>query len=264
MRLLLTHFYNEEYLLPWWLQHHREQFDHGVLINYASTDNSVDICRELVPDWEIVDSEHETFSGIMCDFEVMKHEERFPGAWKLVLNTTEFLVGTQLDNVLRFLETNDYLGGRIPGAVMVDTQPQSPPDPALPLVDQKHHGFWESDFPFAELELDWLKRPTRTRVLHRYAIGAYGPGRHSSALPGLVNVRRDFLGIYWYGFSPWTPEFVSRKAQIKDRVDDFDKRVGFGHQHMVEEADMAARHSVLREHARTLASSNAGSPGRQQ
>ena len=30
-------FYNEEYLLPWWLMHHKQYFDHGVLINYAST-----------------------------------------------------------------------------------------------------------------------------------------------------------------------------------------------------------------------------------
>ena len=91
-RIVISHFYNEAYLLPWWLKHHREMFDHGVLIDYASTDDSVAICRELVPDWEVIPSENAHFSALLCDFEVMKHEQRFPDAWKIALNTTEFLV----------------------------------------------------------------------------------------------------------------------------------------------------------------------------
>lgn len=51
MRTVLCHFYNEEYLLPWWLKHHRSMFDHGALIDHGSTDNSLDICRQLVPEW---------------------------------------------------------------------------------------------------------------------------------------------------------------------------------------------------------------------
>ncbi|MEW9106591.1 glycosyltransferase family 2 protein, partial [Paenibacillus sp.] len=51
MRILISHFYNEEYLLPWWLKHHAPLFDHGILINRGSTDRSVDICKQLVPHW---------------------------------------------------------------------------------------------------------------------------------------------------------------------------------------------------------------------
>ena len=29
-RVVISHFFNEAYLLPWWLKHHREMFDHGV------------------------------------------------------------------------------------------------------------------------------------------------------------------------------------------------------------------------------------------
>jgi len=83
MRVVVSHFFNEAYLLPWWLRHHREVFDHGVLIDRYSTDGSVDICRELVPSWEVVRSETAQFAAIMCDFEVMKHEARFPDAWKM-------------------------------------------------------------------------------------------------------------------------------------------------------------------------------------
>ena len=42
-------FYNEEYLLPWWLMHHTKIFDHGILINRGSTDRSVEICKLLAP-----------------------------------------------------------------------------------------------------------------------------------------------------------------------------------------------------------------------
>ena len=33
MRVVVSHFFNEAYLLPWWLRHHRDVFDHGVLID---------------------------------------------------------------------------------------------------------------------------------------------------------------------------------------------------------------------------------------
>lgn len=246
MRLLISHFFNEEYLLPWWLAHHREIFDHGVLIDYHSTDRSVEICREMVPDWEIVSSEHRTFAGITCDFEVMKHEERFPDDWKLVLNTTEFLVGDQIDGVIRFLEANDYIAARIPGAVMVDHEPQTQPDPGQPLVEQKHHGFWEASFPHAELKLSWMPQPARSRVLHNYRVGAYTPGRHSSSLPRQAPAQPEHLAIWWYGYSPWTPEFVARKVQIKAKVDPTDPvKFNFGTQHMAEAEEMDDRRRFL-------------------
>src|SRR5262245_4413723 len=74
MRVVVSHFFNEAYLLPWWLRHHRDIFDHGVLIDRYSTDGSADICRELVPSWEVVRSETAQFEAIKCDFEVMKHD----------------------------------------------------------------------------------------------------------------------------------------------------------------------------------------------
>ena len=53
-RVVISHFFNEAYLLPWWLEHHRQIFDHGVLIDWSSTDGSADICRQLAPGWEVV------------------------------------------------------------------------------------------------------------------------------------------------------------------------------------------------------------------
>ena len=252
MKLIISHFFNEEYLLPWWLKHHRGIFDHGILIDYHSTDRSVEICRELVPGWEIVTSENQQFAALKCDFEVMKHETRYPDAWKIALNTTEFLAGNTLGSVIDAADREEHLGIYIPGTAMVDDQPQVAPDPAKPLIAQKYHGFWESEFPVAEVQFPWFFPRARTRLLHRHAFGAYTPGRHSSMLPGLVEVPNTELGIWWYGYSPWTEEFVARKAQIQTKMDPLDKKAGFGMQHLASYAEQQARHAALLPFARDL------------
>ncbi len=54
-KTIISHFYNEEYLLPWWLEHHKKYFNHGIMINYASTDNSVSIIKQICPDWTAIE-----------------------------------------------------------------------------------------------------------------------------------------------------------------------------------------------------------------
>jgi hypothetical protein len=252
LKLIISHFFNEEYLLPWWLKHHREIFDHGILIDYHSTDRSADICRELVPEWEIVTSQNYLFAALKCDFEVMKHEERYPDAWKIVLNTTEFLAGSALDEIIAAAERAGHQGLCIPGTAMVDDQPHIAPDPDKPLIAQKYHGFWESEFPVSEVQFPWFFPNSRTRLLHRHAFGAYTPGRHSSMLPGLVQVPNTKLGIWWYGYSPWTEELIARKAQIQTKMDPLDKKVGFGIQHLASSAEQQERHAALLPFARDL------------
>ncbi|PFY55127.1 hypothetical protein COL52_26315, partial [Bacillus toyonensis] len=83
---LISHFYNEEYLLPWWLMHHTKLFDHGILINRGSTDRSVEICKLFAPHWEIRDSKVLEFDAVLVDQEVMNIEKEITG-WKMVLNT---------------------------------------------------------------------------------------------------------------------------------------------------------------------------------
>ena len=245
MRLVISHFFDEEFMLPWWLRHHRELFDHGILIDYASTDRSVEICRELVPEWEVLPSRNEHFSALRCDFEVMQHEARFPEAWKIALNTTEFLVGDQLDSVIERAEQQDRLGVRIPGTAMVDDEPEQVPDPGRPLVEQKYHGFWESEFPSHLVNFAWFFPQARTRLLHRHEFGAYKPGRHETFLPHVDVTPNTELGIWWYGYSPWTTEFVARKTQIQTRMDPVDKQAGFGRQHLAAYDEQQARRRAL-------------------
>ena len=41
----LIHIYNEEYLLPFWLYHHKDMFDDILIIDYRSNDKSIDFCN---------------------------------------------------------------------------------------------------------------------------------------------------------------------------------------------------------------------------
>jgi hypothetical protein len=70
-KTIISHFYNEEYLLPWWLMHHAKYFDDGILINYASDDRSVELIKFYCPNWTIVDSKNEFFDAALIDQEVI-------------------------------------------------------------------------------------------------------------------------------------------------------------------------------------------------
>ena len=71
---VVCHFYNEEYLLPFWLKHHRTMFAHGILIDYHSTDQSVAIIRDLCPTWDVRTSRNTMFQAVLVDEEVMEIE----------------------------------------------------------------------------------------------------------------------------------------------------------------------------------------------
>ena len=70
MKTLLCHFYNEEWMLPWFLNHHKQIFDHGIMIDYHSTDHSREIIREICPSWDIVTSRNIDFQADTIDIEV--------------------------------------------------------------------------------------------------------------------------------------------------------------------------------------------------
>ena len=44
---IIAHFFNEEYLLPWWLNHHKKIFDYGILFDYSSA-HKVSDCSNFI------------------------------------------------------------------------------------------------------------------------------------------------------------------------------------------------------------------------
>lgn len=51
---LISHIFNEEYLLPFWLEHHSKIFDNGIIIDYYSTDRSIEIINKFCPTWTVI------------------------------------------------------------------------------------------------------------------------------------------------------------------------------------------------------------------
>ena len=257
MRTVFSHFRNEEYLLPFWLRHHREIFDHGVLVDHHSTDSSCKIIRELVPDWEIVATSLEDFDPILLDAEMMMHESRHKG-WKICLNITEFLCAASLEAVEARVEEGDFVGAHGRGVMMVDPEQLGlvPPDPKKPLVAQRTFGHFEDEKSWGGFlrrhGFDFIKpvyrpkHPTRlrtrpyvlwrkrvlmgrARIYHRGPHGAYLSGRHKSYwAEALTPPQDDFLVLY-YCFSPNTPQMRQRAAGMAHRFSPFNRRLAGEH-----------------------------------
>lgn len=236
MTTVITHFYNESKLLPFWLQHHLEMFDHGILIDHHSTDDSVAICRKWAPHWTVVTSKLKKFDAIDTDFEVMSYEATVSG-WKMVLNVTEFLHFPDFKKRLLEAQNRGVMTIRTRGAVMVDCEEGKGLDPSVSLIKQKHHGFIEKEsrkrlFNSSVLVFQNGKqtvRAFRERIIHRYLTGAYYPGRHKTFYK--INEKPEDVFTLWYGYSPWVDWNIDRKLSFSARISEEDKKQGRGVQH---------------------------------
>ena len=207
MRTVVCHFFNEEYLLPWWLAHHRQIFDHGIMIDYHSTDASREIIKKICPGWEIHTTRNAYFDSACIDREVEDYERTCTG-WSMALNVTEFLYGNfnQLDEVTK--PTQHFIGN----FVFVAPKDSKPLTHARPLHEQATFGYYENDPGSAVMR---LHRGTRaSRSLHNYSID-YAPqgGRHWHQRPTL----RD-LAIFYYGYAVINESGIARKLQIKSKM----------------------------------------------
>jgi hypothetical protein len=218
MTTLIAHFYNEEYLLPWWLNHHKDMFDHGILIDYHSTDRSVEIIQEICPTWQIVKSKNLTFDAPLVDQEVMGIENTISG-YKIVLNITEFLVNRSdkcLDELFNQTEETCYA---ILRANIVDENIKEHVTYNDNLIEKKRYGVLGSV---------GLHAPYR--FIHNCPKGNYHVGRHDVFLP--VD-RTDLpLLIFWYGFAPWNEHLIKRKTQIKSKIPQSNIDASMGTHHL--------------------------------
>lgn len=216
---VICHFYNEEYLLPFWLNHHKNIFNHGIMIDYDSTDNSVNIIKDIVPHWSIVKSRNKYFSAVDCDNEVINIETTIEG-WKISINVTEFIIGPIL-KIITKLSSNDMSLAYIDCIPMVDIQENeyNEPCPTRSLVMQRYHGLPKETF-------------RKKRLVHCHHHGHYTIGRHSTYYEVPITLSKSECCILWYGFSPFTEKILDRKLQIQTRIPPLDIRYGFGLSHI--------------------------------
>lgn len=222
-KTLLCHFYNEQWMLPWFLNHHKDIFDHGIMIDYHSTDHSVDIIREICPTWDIVTSRNLDFQADNIDKEVKYLEKSIEG-WRICLNVTEQLIGDYsiLDDIS---EPTQWL---VPSIFMVDVNYSSQvANPDFPLYEQYHHGF-----SFRDSQRDFLER--RSRSIHNFAYDyplqstpeCMAPGRHFN------QYNTDKLVTLYWGWAPFDYNQLDRKLQIQTQIPWVDRQRGWGFHHI--------------------------------
>lgn len=239
MLTVLTHFYNEEYLLPWWLNHHKRIFDHGILIDYHSTDRSREIIKDICPTWQVVTTRNEYFESVAIDQEVMDYEKSIEG-WRITLNIPEFLYG----NVARLTDLPNqqvFLGNY----VFIDPTMDSTPDPQRPLHEQAHWGHFQAGDGCHNLNLG----SRCSRSLHNYPV-TYTAGRHWGGKAPTY----DDLSIFYYGYAFLNSQVIGRKLQIKSKMDPKELQVaGSSHPNTVTENQFLSNiNSYHRPRARDL------------
>jgi hypothetical protein len=214
MKTIISHFFNEEYLLPFWLEHHASLFDHGIMIDYHSTDRSVEIIRQMCPSWTILTTKNETFDAILVDEEVNEVEKTITG-FKLCLNTTEFFIPLYkgpLQDVLY----------RIPIASMIST---------------RTHPTTLKEFLDVDLE---IRHDRGCRTLHCKPFLRYKPGRHHIEDGQGTVVMTNFI-ILWCDLYPYNEAFIKRKLQIQQNMSERDKQWGHGIQHLIDAEGLEKR-----------------------
>lgn len=223
---VFIHLLNEKELLPHWLKHHKKMFDHGVVIDFYSTDNTRDIVKDICPTWDIVAP---TKGFGECSELIEVWEQNYDG-WKIALNVTEFLFIDDLKKFIIDFENKypDMNGIRARGTIIVDTIGKPIIDD-IPLVLQYTNGYFEEDIVPKYIDYNDKSDPSiwhnanehiaktakliemgidgRSRLLHKCKTGRYLQGRHitlhENIYPRSTNTTPESdLIVLWFGFAP--------------------------------------------------------------
>lgn len=223
---IISHIFNEEYLLPFWLEYHSMIFDHGIIIDYLSTDNSVKIIKKNCPHWTVLKTKNinkngtPNFDAALVDKEVQEIERTIKDGYKICLNTTEFL----------FFENSkeDFIHS-LASSFYYHIQPYS-----VMTRQTNEHFFPKNTMEFFKDITCVHKTFDRGhRILHSESTIGYHLGRHShSGGDYITNVYSTDAVILWCGFYPKNAETVKRKLQIQQNIPQSDKNVGNGFQHI--------------------------------
>lgn len=213
MRTVITHFYNEEYLLPRWLEHHKKYFDFGICIDYASTDRSVEIIKDICPTWQIFSSGNQYFDASKCDSEIEFYERQIPG-WRIALTVTEFLVG-DVNKLL--VDTTARMQWYIPGIRFTEWDPDGQLD-SRPLWEQLTKGVHYNTDPLAH----------QCRSLHNFNDIKYTTGRH------FLPHNTEDACIFHYAHCIVGEPMVKRRLQIQHKISEIDKIKRLGTHHYID------------------------------
>lgn len=224
---LVSHYFNEELLLPQWIKWHLPMVDCTYLIDHQSTDESNNIIRELAPDWKIIPSRLDCFDAIANDREVSEVEHLMKDNeapdWIITLNITETIFTPNLKDRLKLLSTQapDIQAFGMRSFCMVDPAPND----SLDVLDHQ--------YGYVDYERG-VNSARRWRFIHNWLWGNYELGRHGTVLRHTTCP--ELLIAYWQ-FAPY-PKIRDRKLAVQTRIPQSDKDKGFGFQHLQTEESL--------------------------
>jgi len=219
---LISHFWNEQYLLPWWIKHHRNMFDDAILIDWHSSDNSLlEITKHAPASWKVVKTRNrvpldpDTSYAHEVDSEVMDYERNVPG-WRMCLNTTEFLMGDLKKTITNDASIHQHFIGNI---TMQAWKPHGSLSHDKPLWEQKWMGL--------ECRCGQRMGERHARSMHDHPV-SYGIGRHCDMS---VQATSANMVLLHYGNCIASPEMLTRRLAMKERITQYDRAKGWGHHH---------------------------------
>ena len=223
---VISHIYNEEYLLPFWLEHHSKIFKHGIIIDYCSTDSSIDIITKLCPTWKIIKTKNilngkPNFDAELVDKEVKEIETNVTG-YKICLNTTEFL----------FIDDKKIMFNEVKTIYKIDCH----------SVHCSSSLFSPNTLNDLFKNIGSIKIGVRKhRFLHNHVTLNYSIGRHYIVDNPKSILSEDIfiLHVANYNINSF---LIKRKMQIQNNIPDTDKKKNFGFQHIIGSTDKAIEH----------------------
>jgi UDP-glucose 4-epimerase len=197
-------------------------FDHGIIIDYSSTDRSVEICKQICPTWTIVQTRNASFEASEIDKEFMDIESTLNGI-KVVLNTTEFLFCKRPIKEV-FSNHNSPVSLSVRAVSPYSLNEYNPTN----LYDLLH-GLLNTDVVYNDQR--------GNRQIHNYMHGNYGVGRHTTSNPQTTT---EEMHLVWLGYYPLNDRLLERKLQIQNNIPQSDRLSGAGYHHIVEKDELLA------------------------
>ena len=228
---VISHIFNEEYLLPFWLEYHKRIFSNGIIIDYCSTDETCNIIKRICPHWEIIKTVNVNIDGTpnfeagLIDAEVIQLEKRISG-FKIALNITEWLLlSNKIENFTDYLKPdNCYLFQ------------------AYQCMSEKNNHYPTSTVEFLS-DITKIQKSSHfrgVRILHDRNGLDYILGRHNrNGTDNNVNCEEGI--ILWTGYYPFNEDVLKRKLQIKKNIPQSDVVGRLGFHHMVGREQMISQ-----------------------
>lgn len=224
--ILYNHFKNEEILMRNWIRCHSPFFHKAILIDYGTTDKTIEIIKEEAPSsWEIVKSINNNFDAELCDKEVQYYESFYKDDYSLALTCTEFLMSVNPRKTLMNINCNKfilpirilYMNGEDP----CDNPSALPIDNYTSYIKQRYRFFYDHD----KLKCRYLHKGLTD---YKYEIGRHKFRNYDNDSKFLNISKEIYICKFTYTIFP---ECLKRSLQFKNDIPQSDIDKGFGKQH---------------------------------